>query len=294
MKKLKKGKFKNVSKMAVMTLVAAFLFASCSSDDTIEPVATKTAPVTLQFKTVGAASPTTNSLDGRSVMGGAAEDTLSIQGSNGILKITNIHFIVDEFELEMAEMDDDACEGLEGQAEDDCEDQMDAREEFEMDMAFVQLPIGQGVLEMNTTGIHEGVYDELEFEIDNLDSDEDDTPAEIAAQEAVKQAIEAAGYENWPEDASMVVEGTFAPTNGAEVAFKAYVEAEVEIEMILNPALEITNGAAQAVTVNIYPEKWFVNTDGTVVDLSQYDETNLYQMEWEVEGDGFDVEVDND
>ncbi len=299
MKKGKIQKLKSFSKLSMALLVAAFIFVSCTDDSGSMPnMEANKAPVTLQFKATSAHAHTTNAYAATNADEMQQnEDTLFIQGSNGTLKITDVYFVVDEFELERIDDgdDDDPCEGLEGQAEEDCEDQHEVNEEFEMGMSFVQLPIGQDVLEINTTAIEEGVYDKLDFEIDNLDTDEDDSPEEIAEQEAVLQAIADAGYQNWPEDASMVIEGVFAPTQGEEVPFTAYAEAEVSIEMTLNPPLNISDGSPQTLTVSINPENWFTHTDGTVVDLSQYDENNLYQMEWEIDEDnGFESDVDDD
>lgn len=291
MKKIRERKLKSLSTFGLVILLAAFTFTSCQSDSESMPSA-KTAPVTLQLKAGSSVSSRTNSFAARNAVE-AKEGTLLVKGTNGTLKITSVYFIVDEFELEMADTDDNSCEGLEGQAEDDCENKKDAREEFELNMAFVKLPIGEGAIALNTTDIKDGFYDELEFEIDNLDTDEDDTKEEITAQKAVMQAIKDAGYTNWPQDASMVVEGVFAPTNGEEIAFKAYAEAEISVEMTLNPPLDTTKGTAKSVTVDINPEKWFTNPDGTVVDLSLYDETKLYQLEWELgDDDGFESDVD--
>lgn len=294
MKKMNLKLTNRFSRLFLGAFIAAFTLVSCDSDSEDVP-ASKTAAVTLQFNASNSASPKTQSMARSSAVTAKTEgDTLFIAGTNGTLRITEVHFIVDEFELEKIAPYDNSCEDLEGQAEDDCEEKNDSHDEFEMGMSFVQLPIGQGTISINTSDIKAGVYGELEFEVDNLDADEDDSQEEIAAQEAVLNDIKAAGFTNWPEEASMVVIGTFESTNGDITDFTTYVEAEISIEMLLDPALDITNGNAKSVTINMYPEKWFATQSGTVIDLSLFSD-KLLQLDFEVEGDnGFESEVEVD
>lgn len=47
-------------------------------------------------------------------------------------------------------------------------------------------------------------------------------------------------YPNWPTNASMVAKGTYTPTGADPIAFTTCFEAEIEIEVPLDPALEVT------------------------------------------------------
>ena len=212
---------------------------------------------TLAFSTVSTAS----------VSGGSSaslmEDVL-IAGSNGTLIISDVAFVVSEFKLERSE---DACEAP--GADDDLDDDDDC-ENFETGVEFVRLPLTGAVAAVVTQTVPAGTYTELKFETDDADLDEaedDDDAQEIAS---LIQQIEAAGFTNWPDDASMVIVGTFTPTGGAPRPFTAYFEAEVKIEMALDPALVI-EGESGTVDVEIDPASWFANADGTVIDLSAFD-----------------------
>jgi hypothetical protein len=109
-----------------------------------------------------------------------------------------------------------------------------------------------------------GTYTELEFEVDDLDDDEG------ASQDLLSDIR--ADFPNWPEDASMIVVGSFTPTDGMSRRFATYFEAEIEVERSLNPALEVTNdGFSRELIVRLDPARWFENADGTMQDLSQSD-----------------------
>lgn len=185
-----------------------------------------------------------------------------VTGSNGTLVISDVAFIVDEFRLERS---DDACEGIEGDddRDDDCEN-------FETGVEFVRLPLTGATAAVVTRSVPVGTYTEMKFEVEDADLDEaadDDDAAEIIS---LIEQIEAAGFTDWPDDASLVVVGTFTPTGGEPRSFTAYFEAEVKVEMEFDPALVI-DGENGTVNVEIDPAGWFGNPDGTVIDLSMFD-----------------------
>ena len=206
-----------------------------------------------------------------------------LEGSNGTLTIDEIRLIVAEVELEG---EDDNCPAG---ADDDCN-------EFEAPPRFLDLPLDGTPVEAMTGMIPAGVYDELEFEIEDIDDDEADDdfgPEFIALREAIL-----AEFPEWPEDASAMVAGTFSSTATGDVAFRVFIEAEIEVERDLSPPLVIDETTeAVDLTVDIQPERWFVGNDGTVLDLSQYDwdaTGMLLELEVEIE-DGFaEIEVDDD
>jgi hypothetical protein len=84
------------------------------------------------------------------------------------------------------------------------------------------------------------------------------------------EEIHAAGFTDWPDDASLVVVGTFTPTAGEPRPFTAYFDAEIKVELDFDPALVI-DGADGSVDVQIDPNAWFLNADDTVIDLSVFD-----------------------
>jgi hypothetical protein len=204
---------------------------------------------------------------------------LVITGTNGTLRITDISFIVNEFELGV---DDDDCESS-GQG--------NSCEEFEAPPSFVRLPLDGDNIVAVTTMVPQGTFTELEFEVEDIDLDEsDDDAGDIAA---VAAAVRAA-FPNWPDEASMVVVGTFTPTGGQPVAFTTFFDAEIEIEKALVPALVVSQDN-ETVTVELDPSVWFRRFDGTVMDLSAFDFVRTGEvLEFEAElEDGFQ-EIDFD
>ena len=86
-----------------------------------------------------------------------------ISGTNGTLDITDIRVIVEEFELEPVEVSD--C---------DVEPEPAACEDFEARYLFIDVPLTGAPVTVVQENIPAGRYDELEFEIDNVEVDEDE------------------------------------------------------------------------------------------------------------------------
>ncbi len=202
---------------------------------------------------------------------------LPLDGSNGTLSIDEIWLVVDEFELEQVE---DACEEVpEGEDDDDCE-------EFEVSPFFVSVPVeGDGVGEVSAE-VAPGTYQDLKFET-KAPNDDGSLLADIRVDY----------FDDWPAEASMLVVGTFTPSGGRAVAFRAYFDAEVKVELEFEEPLVIVEGGDQSVTVFIDPAIWFVNDDDTVDDLSAYDydatgQVFVFEAKFE---DGFTkIELDDD
>ncbi|MDX1672166.1 MAG: hypothetical protein R3211_07475 [Balneolaceae bacterium] len=239
------------------------------------------ASLSLQFNTVSSSSST----QAPSGMIHAVDDTLRISGSNGTLVISDIRFIVEDFELEKA---DGECEGLPD--EDDCE-------ELESDPFFVDLPLEGETIDLGTTPIEPGLYEELEFETDDLEIDEEEDPEEQQQKQELLDQVRSV-FPEWPDSVSMVIVGTFVSTQGDSTDFKTFAEAELEIELEFNPPLEvIDNTINKLVRVNINPTDWFLRPDGTVIDLSQFDFENtgqILEFEAEIENGFKSVEVEDE
>lgn len=219
--------------------------------------------------------------------GATLASDLIVEGTNGTLEITSLHMIVGEFELEGA---DDACLD-----DDSNEADLEDCEEFEGNPFLLDLPLdGQPTTEV-VQAVTAGTYNELEFEVDDVDLDDGDgDDEELADVTAQVRALHA----DWPDEASMVVEGTFTPTDGETRAFRVFIEAEVEVEITLSPPLLVTDDGEVSLTVVLDPMLWFTRSNGTVLDLSLFDYTgngdDLLELEVEFEDGVTRVEVDND
>lgn len=103
-------------------------------------------------------------------------------------------------------------------------------------------------------------------------------------------------FPNWPEDASMVVVGTFTPADGTPTSFTTYFEAEIEVERELQTPLEVTGeGFSRQLVVRLDPARWFKGTDGSPRDLSRsdFEQTDtVVEFEAEFEEGVSDIEFD--
>lgn len=218
-----------------------------------------------------------------SVMGAGQAADLSLTGSNGTLDISELRLIVEELELEPVEVGD--CDDDGEQASGGCDD-------FEQRYLFVNVAVDGTPVTVTAADVPPGQYDELELEIEDIEVDDDpDEQADAALIAALFDEVRAA-FPEWPAKASMVVVGTFTPTDEDAVDFTTYFEAEIEVEMELDPPLEIVEGSSVDLVVTLDPAAWFQLSDGTVWDLSAIQD-QLVEFELDFE-DGMDVEVEND
>lgn len=265
----------------ILVTMSGLLLAGCNSlSDTGQQKS-----LTLQFQTSG------SSASGSSIAPAAAGqqtgDTLGVEGTNGRLEIDDIRFIVEDFELEKSE--GECGDAAEGEEEDDCE-------ELEAGPFFVDLPLQGDILNLASSLFDPGLYEELEFEIDDLDLDEEEEDDLQEKQDLINQVR--AEFPDWPDEVSMLISGNFISANDDTTSFKVFAEAEIEIEMEFNPPMEINeNSLNKIVRVKINPKKWLLQPDGTVLNLAEYDyETTGRILEFELEFEnGFEsVEVDDD
>ena len=184
-------------------------------------------------------------------------DVLTLTGSNGTLRVEDVRLIVSELELEKSE---GSCVA-ESDADDDCE-------EFESGPFLVDLPLGTGAVTLANDQIAPGTYSELEFEVEDLEADEDDDSGERQAMDALLAQLRAT-YPGFPSDASMVVHGSFTPAGSTTPQpFTVYFAAEIEVEMDLVPPVTVPGTGTLTVTVN--PARWF-KPGGQVVNLAALD-----------------------
>ncbi len=246
----------------------------------------------LSFSVTTSASPALSTGSGPAAAPArVAGPAMSIEGSNGTLVIDEIRLIVAEVELDG---DDDSCEDSDGDddvqgfEDDDCAD-------FEAPPRFLDLPLDGQPVEAFSGLIPPGTYDELEFEIEDLEDDEEDT--QFAAEiEALRQVIQDE-FPDWPRKATALVVGSFDAVGGGSTDFRVYIEAEIEIERALQPPLvvDVDGASSSALTVDIRPDLWFARSDGSVLNLSlyDYDETGqLLEFELEMEEGFMEIEIE--
>lgn len=246
-------------------VLAASLLAGCS-DSPLGGGPGDQARVQLRFGTTAGAALTSSA---RLQTGGT--DQLVVTGANGTLTISDIRMVVAEFELD-GDDDVNTCGATGGG--DDCED-------FDAGPLFVDLPLTSGPVTVGSGDVPPGVYDEVEFEVEDLDDDEENA-TERQRIEALRQQI-LSHFPDWPRDASMLVVGTFTPTGGTARPFRAFVEAEIEIRLDLSPALTVGGGQTGSLDVTLDPQAIF-RSGTNVLDLSTANGRTLLEIEIE---DGF-------
>lgn len=268
---------KNPLAKATALVIGAFTLAACGDSFGVNDPAA----VALNFRVSTASGPQATS--GPAATSGpmrVAGPPLVLEGNNGTLTIEEIRLIVAEVELDG---DDDACE-TQG---DDCAD-------FEAPPRFLDLPLDGTPVEAFVGLVPPNTYEELEFEVEDLEDDEDDTQfaAEISTlrQEILNE------FPDWPDEATALVVGTFESTDGEVSSFRVFLEAEIEVERELIPPLVVGEGdVTPDLTVDVRPEIWFGNSDGSVLELQMWDYDSTGQiLEFEVEmEDGFtEIEID--
>ena len=254
--------------------VAAILAAAACGDGT--GVATPQ-DVSLLFQVSSTAANLTSAAGGSS---SAAAAPMILEGTNGTLTIDEIHIIINEAELKPA---DGSCLAVTGdQVHDDCPD-------FEAPPRFMDLPLDGTPVEAVTAAIPPGTYKALDFEVEDLEDDEE-SAEEAAAIAAVKAQILLA-VPDWPDEASVLVVGSFQPVDANPISFRVFLKAEIEVELDLVPELVIAEdgSASTDLVVDVQPALWFVHGDGTVRPLHEWDwDTTGETLEFDVEmEDGF-------
>lgn len=264
-------------------VVALVVVAGC--DDTTGP--SRASEVAIQFRA------TTTLPTAESPRGGIqwapspnAPSRVSLEGSNGALEITGVYLVVDEVELERSE---DACRP-EGD-DDDCE-------EFEAPPQFVDLPLDGEEVFLVRQEVPEGSYTELELEVEDLDLDDDGDDDGVADETGSLYQTILTLFPDWPEEASMLVTGTFTPVDSdATREFRVYFDAEIEVELVLDPPFVVTGDSpVQTLTVELDPTLWFRNPGGSVMDLSAFDYDltgDLLEFEVEMERGFLEIEFDD-
>lgn len=193
---------------------------------------------------------------------------LVITGTNGTLTITDIKLIVDRVELRRATVA--TCADSARSHDDDAHDDDDCPA-FRTGLFVADVPVGTGAVTVAAAEIPAGTYTALKFKVKDLevDDDDDDDVGMATRLQAILTQLRAA-HPDWPGQASLMVIGTFTPTGGTPQTFRTYFEAEIEIESPLTPPVVI-DSTNTGIRVDLRPDLWFRNADGTVWNLSVLD-----------------------
>lgn len=237
-------RWKRPIRLAATTFLVAGLAACDGSPVGLGDGAT----LSLGFRTTTSGSSTGSSLLAAHVPG--LSPAIQVSGDNGTLTLESIYLVVDEFKAGVGDGDCD-----EQAAEGSC-----AR--FEADPFFLDLPLeldGNGeseTEEVTTVSVPAGTYANFKFEVKEPDAALLDEIRDPAGH----------GIEDWPAEASVLVEGDFEGE-----PFRAFFSGEVRVELPIDPALEVADESSTGVTVVLNPQLWFENGDGTVMDLTELD-----------------------
>jgi hypothetical protein len=226
---------------AVPIFLAATLVAACS--DSMGPTVGE--EMSLSFASVATSS--TTALAAATVSTGAAGLSVTIGQNELVISSAQVVLEDIEFESEVATCSRDSIafadhEGGDRSGHDDCPER-----EVELGPVVVDLPVDGSVSTNVSLRVPNGTYDELEYELDDLD---DDSPREID---------EARRHPDLRKN-SIRVRGTF---NGTPFTYLSDVEGEVELAF--DPPLAITEGGFN-VTIRVDLPSWFTTAQGDLID----------------------------
>lgn len=218
---------------------------------------------------------------------------LVITGTNGTLTLTEIRLVVDR--LELRRMSVASCaDSVRSHDDDDHDD--DGCPGFRTGLFVADVPIGTGAVTVAAAAIPAGTYTGLKFKVKDLevdDDDDDDVGMGTRLQTVLAQLR--LTHPDWPDEASLLVVGTFTPTGGTAQPFRVYFDAEIEVESPLDPPVVIDSTSA-GVRVDLRPDRWFRLGDGSVWNLALLDFATtgrLVEFENEFE-DGVESDHDQD
>lgn len=175
------------------------------------------------------------------------------------IELTEVKMLVEELELESS-VDSDSLD-------------------FEVDDLIVNLPLDGSEFELTRSEVPEGLYDEFEMEIEQPDNSSsiDDTDF----------------YDETGNGYSIVIKGTYS---GEDFTYRT--DEDFELEMELDPPLDITADSSPSVAIQVDPSGWFKDENGN--DLDPNDSASAKQIEenikksFNVEKDDEDDDDDND
>lgn len=146
--------------------------------------------------------------------------------------------------------------------------------DFEIEDFVVNLPLDGSPLVLTEKEVQQGIYDEFELEIDRPDSEDFVNDVDIRDDNG--------SY-------SVVVKGLY---NGEEFTYRS--TEDFEIEMDLNPPLEISGSDNSVLTIDIDLNRWFRGSNGEVLDPT--DSSNFDRIDENIEDsfESYEEEDDDD
>ncbi len=244
------------------TLVA---FAACD-EDTTGPNAGPAAGSTVSFSMMVPAKTTPPAAPR---LFGAGSLTLE-DGTNSLV-IESAELVLREIEFERVD-ELAGCDADEGEAE-SADD--DACEEFKTEPILVSLPLDGSVSQQISAAVDTGTYDEIEFDVHKVSSDDPADEAFLAEHPDL-------------EDVSVRVRGTW---NGVAFEYTNDLNAEQEIEFVTPLVVEEGSGPIN-VTISIDLSQWFRDAGGALIDpasaLKGGANENLVENNIELSIEGFE------
>ncbi|CAN5391941.1 hypothetical protein BH23BAC3_BH23BAC3_17340 [soil metagenome] len=152
---------------------------------------------------------------------------------------------------------------------------MDDSLDFEIEYFIVNLPLDGTPLVITEKQIPAGLYDEFELEIEKPDDDDVE--------------VNDPDFRDETGSYSLVVKGLF---NGEEFTFRS--SEDFEIEMDLNPPLEVTESESSTLVISIDVDSWFRSSDGEYLDPKDFRNTEQINENIENSFEGFEDEFDDD
>src|SRR5699024_9589047 len=188
------------------------------------------------------------------VQSSTAQKMAAKRSIRAIDSLSEVKMLVEELELESS----------------DDQDSLD----FEVNDLIVNLPLDGSDFVLASASVPEGIYDEFEMEIDQPDNASLNDP----------DFYDESGDED--DGYSIVIKGIY---NGQSFTYRSREEFELELD--LNPPLEVLLDGAPSVAINVDPFSWFKDESGN--DLDPNDPANYDQINENI-AKSFDVEKDDD
>ena len=145
--------------------------------------------------------------------------------------------------------------------------------DFEADDLIVNLPLDGSDFVLTSSSVPEGIYDEFEMEIEQPDDNSVNDPDFYNENESDE------GY-------SIIIKGVH---NGESFTYRS--EEDFELELELNPPLEVLDDATPSIAINVDPFSWFKDEEGN--DLDPTNPENIEQIDENIEK-SFEVEKEED
>jgi len=185
---------------------------------------------------------------------------ISSLNANQLLKVTDQNLIViEEVKFFVDEMDLAGTRGT---------------EDFEVEEFIVNLPLDGTPLTITDQTIPAGFYDEFELEIEKPDDD---------------AAVNDPDFKDETGKYSVVVKGKY---NGEDFTFRSREDFEIEID--LDPALEIEESGNSILVLTIDLSRWFKGLNGEDLNPGDSGNTNRINQNIEKSFEAFEDKYDDD